>query len=74
MDKQLINTLIDTYKTNLLDSVIPFWMDHSVDHEYGGFFNYIGRDGTVLFTDKVVRHLGRFVFLYTWFYNAIEKR
>ncbi len=74
MDKQLLFDLKELYKTSLIDDVIPFWMKYGVDHEYGGFYNYLGRDGTVLHTDKVVRHLGRFTFLYALFYNKIEKR
>ncbi len=74
MDLASIQKYIDINRSSLLDSVIPFWMQHGVDREYGGFFNYLGEDGQVLHTDKVVRHLGRFVWLYTLFYNEIEKR
>lgn len=74
MNKKQIQSFIDKNKTNLMESVIPFWMKHGVDHEYGGFFNYLGQDGSVLHTDKVVRQLGRFVWLYALFYNQIEKR
>jgi N-acylglucosamine 2-epimerase len=74
MDKKLMLDLAELYKTTLLDDIIPFWMTHGVDNEYGGFYNYLGRDGTVLHTDKVVRHLGRFTYLYALFYNAIEKK
>ena len=38
------NTIMDfkklasLYKDELLDNVLPFWLEHSQDHEYGGYF------------------------------------
>ena len=30
--------LASLYKDELLDSVLPFWLEHSQDHKYGGYF------------------------------------
>lgn len=68
-----IEELIEINEKALFEDVLPFWQNHHVDKEYGGFFNYLGRDGKVLLTDKNVRHLGRFTFLYAWFYNEYKK-
>ncbi len=62
------------YKTELLDSVIPFWMNHSKDDEYGGYFTSLDRDGSVFDTDKWIWLQGREVWAFATFYNKIEKR
>ena len=35
------------YKSELLDSVLPFWLEKSQDLEYGGYFSCLNRDGSV---------------------------
>ena len=40
--------LASLYKNELLDSVLPFWLEHSQDHEYGGYFTCLDREGKVL--------------------------
>ena len=30
--------LANQYKDELLDNVLPFWLENSQDHEYGGYF------------------------------------
>ena len=52
--------LAEQYKGELLDKVLPFWLDHSQDHEFGGYFSCLNRDGSVYdqtssFGCKVVR-------------------
>ncbi|OPZ69067.1 MAG: Cellobiose 2-epimerase [bacterium ADurb.Bin478] len=34
--------LLEPYLTNQL---LPFWLDHSIDHDYGGFLSYFDRNG-----------------------------
>jgi len=31
------------YKNALLNDVLPFWQNHSLDHEYGGYFTCLDR-------------------------------
>jgi N-acylglucosamine 2-epimerase len=50
--QQSLKELINQYRDELLSNVIPFWLEHSVDKEYGGFLNSLDRDGTVFYTDK----------------------
>ena len=35
------------YKSELLDRVMPFWMENSIDKEFGGYFTCIERNGEV---------------------------
>lgn len=37
--------LAGKYKSELLDSVLPFWLEHSQDKQYGGYFTCLERDG-----------------------------
>ena len=44
--------LIRTYRSGLLEDVLPFWMKHAVDREHGGFITALDRDGSIVDTDK----------------------
>ena len=46
--------LPNQYKDELLDNVLPFWLEHSQDHELGGYFTCLDREGKVFDTDKFV--------------------
>ena len=46
--------LAEQYKSELLDKVIPFWLNKSQDKEFGGFFTCLERDGSVFDTDKFI--------------------
>lgn len=62
------------YKAELLDSVVPFWMNHSKDSEFGGYFTCLDRYGKVFDTDKFMWLQGREVWLFSMLYNKVEKR
>ena len=36
-----LKKLADQYKDELLDNVLPFWLEHSQDHEHGGYLSLI---------------------------------
>lgn len=62
------------YKSELLDNVIPFWMQHSIDHQYGGYFTCLERDGEVFDTDKFIWLQCREVWMLATLYNKVEAR
>lgn len=62
------------YKSELLDRVIPFWMEHSIDRDFGGYFTCLERDGSVFDTDKFVWMQGREVWMLASLYNKVEKK
>ena len=64
----------DRYKSELLDNVLPFWLEHSQDREFGGYFSCLGRDGAVYDTDKFVWLQGREVWMFSMLYNRVERR
>jgi N-acylglucosamine 2-epimerase len=70
-------SLIDStqqYRGALLDDVIPFWEKHSIDHECGGYFTCLERDGTVFDTDKFLWLQARQVWMFSMLYNRLEPR
>jgi len=62
------------YKSELLDRVMPFWMEKSIDSEFGGYFTCLERDGEVFDTDKFVWLQGREVWMLATLCNKVEKR
>lgn len=66
--------LLETYRCGLLEDTLPFWIDHCVDRQHGGFMMALDRDGSVLDTDKGVWQQGRFTWLLGELYNNVEPR
>jgi N-acylglucosamine 2-epimerase len=64
--------LAHQYKTCLLNDVLPFWQQHSLDREYGGFFTCLDRSGQVFDTDKFVWLQNRQVWLFSMLHNQME--
>ncbi|MCL4783036.1 MAG: AGE family epimerase/isomerase [Bryobacterales bacterium] len=62
------------YRSNLLESVIPFWTRHSVDWKHGGYFSCLDRDGAVYDPRKYVWLQGRQIWMYSRLYNQVERR
>ena len=56
-----------------MDSVLPFWLEHSQDKTYGGYFSCLDRDGSVYDTDKFIWLQGREVWLFSMLCNKVEK-
>ena len=46
--------LAGKYRSELLDNVLPFWLTHSQDKEFGGYFFCLNREGSVHVTDKFI--------------------
>ncbi len=60
------------YRDGLLSDTLPFWIDHCVDRQYGGFMMGLDRDGSVIDTDKGVWQQGRFTWLLGELYNHLD--
>ncbi len=63
-------TYITRYENELVNSVIPFWEDHCVDKEYGGYFTCLDRDGSVYDTEKYMWMQWRIVYMFATFYMS----
>ncbi len=62
------------YRDELLDSVIPFWEQYSIDKEFGGYYSCLNRDGKVFDTDKFMWLQGRQVYFFSMIYNQVEQK
>jgi N-acylglucosamine 2-epimerase len=67
------SALAAVYRDALLGDVIPFWLRHGPDREYGGFLTALDRDGTVIDTDKSVWFQGRAAWMFATLYNTVER-
>lgn len=65
-------TLAEQYKNELLDNVIPFWEEHSIDRNHGGYFTCLDREGNVFDTDKFVWLQARQVWMFSKLYTRLE--
>ncbi|WP_270089932.1 AGE family epimerase/isomerase [Sphingobacterium sp. SYP-B4668] len=65
--------LSEQYKTELLENVLPFWLEKSLDREHGGYFTCLDREGKVFDTDKFIWLQAREVYMFSSLYNKIEK-
>jgi len=74
LSPERLDQLIAVYRDGLLKDTIPFWINHCVDQEYGGFMFCLDRDGSVIDTDKGMWHQGRFTWTLSHLYNTVEKR
>ena len=68
------SSLAQLYKSELLDRVVPFWLNKSQDTEFGGYFTCLDRDGSVYDTDKFIWLQGREVWMFAKLYNTVEPR
>lgn len=74
MERRRQRELLGIYRDGLLDDTLPFWINHSVDREHGGFLISLDRDGTLVDSDKGVWQQGRFSWLLGELYNEVEQR
>jgi len=62
------------YRENLLDDIIPFWLNNSKDEKFGGFFTCLDTKGKVYDTDKFMWLQCREVWCFAMLYNQVEKK
>lgn len=65
--------LLTIYEDTLLNDIVPFWMKHGIDREYGGMYNCIKDDGSIINTDKYIWSQGRALWTFSALHNRIEK-
>ncbi len=74
MNPKRIRELREVYRRGLLEDTLPFWIEHSVDREHGGFRLSLDRDGSVLCPDKGLWGQARFTWLLATLYESVEPR
>lgn len=72
-EKDYLKTWAESYKKDLTENIMPFWMKHGLDRKNGGVYTCVDRDGTLMDTTKSVWFQGRFGFVAALAYNNIEQ-
>jgi N-acylglucosamine 2-epimerase len=60
------------YKEELTNNILPFWLKHSIDQQFGGFFTCLDQKGNVYDTDKFIWLQGRQVWCFSYMYQNVE--
>ncbi|MGB3151851.1 MAG: AGE family epimerase/isomerase [Maribacter sp.] len=64
----------ELYKNELLKEVIPFWVKHSLDKDFGGYFTCLNEKGEIYDSDKFVWLQARQIWLFSSIYQSVENR
>lgn len=72
--KDYIKSWAESYKKDLTENIMPFWMEYGLDRENGGVYTCVNRDGSLMDTTKSVWFQGRFAFICSFAYNNVEKK
>jgi N-acylglucosamine 2-epimerase len=68
-----LEQLRDHYHKALFDNVVPWWETHSLDHECGGYYSCLDREGRPWSTDKFMWMTGREIWMFSHLYNQCRK-
>lgn len=72
--KEYIKECATSYKKDLEEDIMPFWLNHGLDEEHGGVYTCLDRDGSIIDPTKSVWFQGRFGFVSAFAYNNVEHR
>ena len=72
--RKYIETWAETYRSDLTENIMPFWLEHGLDRKNGGVYTCLDRDGSLMDPTKSVWFQGRFAFICSFAYNNVEKR
>ena len=73
MDKVILKEYSTLYMSELVNNILPFWLNHSKDELNGGYFTCLDQKGNIYDTDKFVWLQGREVWCFSFMYNHIEQ-
>lgn len=61
------------FKNDLINNILPFWLENSIDYENGGIFTCLDEQGNIYGTDKSVWFQGRALWTFSKAYNLIDR-
>jgi N-acylglucosamine 2-epimerase len=70
----MLSELANRCHSELTGSILPFWMNHSIDRRNGGFWTCLERDGAVFDTRKYVWMNGRQVWMLSRLHRTFDQR
>ena len=63
----------DSYRNDLVNNIMPFWLRNGLDRVNGGIYTCLDRDGSLIDGTKSVWFQGRFAFVCSFAYNHVDK-
>lgn len=72
--EQRAGRLARQYRQALIEDVLPFWLEHSLDRQFGGYFTCLDEHGDVYDTDKFTWLQARQVWTFAMLFNRLERR
>jgi len=60
-------------RKELLENIMPFWMEHGWDREHGGVYTCLDRGGALMDPTKSVWFQGRFAYTLSYAYSNVER-
>ena len=73
IDASRTRTLHEVFRAALFDDMVPWWLKHSPDHQQGGFFTRLARDGMRYADDKDMWMTGRAIWMFSHLYNRHQQ-
>lgn len=70
--KEYLEHWANTYKNDLTQNILPFWMKYGLDTKHGGVYTCLDREGNLMDTTKSVWFQGRFAYVLATAYHQIE--
>lgn len=61
------------YKSDLINNILPIWLDNAIDYENGGIYTCLDREGNIYGREKSVWFQGRALWVLSKTYNTIAK-
>lgn len=61
------------YRKQLINNILPFWLDNAMDWENGGIFTCLDEKGDIYGREKSVWFQGRALWTFSKTYNVIER-
>lgn len=75
MDVGFIEAQATFWSAQLFEQIVPFWLEHGRDPEYGGYVTCLGRDGAAYERSKVCMwNSGRISWFFSLLHNETEPR
>lgn len=69
-----LDLLADFYRRHLVDDIARFWLEHSLDRQYGGYLTILDRDGTPHGTSKYIWPQARGAYMFAKLCTDLEPR
>ena len=70
--KEYLQLWATSYKNDLTENILPFWLQNGLDKKHGGVYTCLDRKGNLMDTTKSVWFQGRFAFIMATAYSEIE--